>query len=315
MDLNNLLAPRQGREQAPAQTQQQYTKEEYAAIKKAEREELWGRVDHDVETVFSDADSLRVFFGFVAKCSPQRTANLLLLYEQNPDITQPRTFERWKALGRNVRSEEQGYTALIGQNYEREDGRKGHGYNIGKVFDISQTNGRIPAAPETYQPEELVAALIEKSPVNIQVSDQLPDKVSAQYLPSQRTIYVRNNMDAATAFCSIAREQAHAGFDTDRSYRRQDFVAQSFCASIILAQKYGLNVAKVNLQPVLNNCAGMDAEGKRFFLSDVKSAVYSVSKTMEQSLNARQSEIVADDFAIPAAQAPRKQKAKPIERG
>ena len=311
MDLNNLLAPQQSREQA----RPQFSKEEYAAIKKAERTELWARVDNNAETVFTDSDALRGFLGFMSKCTPQRTANLLLLYEQNPEITQPRTFEGWKELGRSVRAGEEGYTALIGQNYEREDGRKASGYNIGRMFDVAQINGRQPAPPETFEPEELVAALIENSSARIQISDQLPDKVSAQYLPRQRTIFVRNNMDAATAFCSIVREQAHAWFDAGHGYHRQDFVAQSYCASVVVAQKYGMDMSKANLQPVLGACSGLDADDKRFFLSNVKGAAYFIGRGMEHSLNARQTEIVSDDFAAPVPQVHRKSKSKAVERG
>ena len=42
---------------------------------------------------------------------------------------------------------------------------------------------------------ELIAASIESSPVPIQSSDSLPDGIQAQYVPKNRTIYVRNGMD------------------------------------------------------------------------------------------------------------------------
>ena len=83
MDLTSLLK----RAEAPEQEKPQLSKEEYAAQKKAEREALWERVDTQVSEVFQDGASLKGFLDFMAQCNPQRTANLLLLYEQNPEIT------------------------------------------------------------------------------------------------------------------------------------------------------------------------------------------------------------------------------------
>ena len=63
----------------------------------------------------------------------------------NADITDARTFQQWKDAGRHIRTGEEGYTAIVGQVYEN-NGRKASGYNIGKVFDITQTRGR-PVPP------------------------------------------------------------------------------------------------------------------------------------------------------------------------
>lgn len=302
MDLTELLRPKeQGVQENP-----QYTKEEYAALKKAEREELWARVDAQAESVFADDTALRGFLDFTANCTPQRTANLLLLYQQNPEIRQPRTFEGWKKAGRSVRTGETGYTALIGQNYEREDGRAAAGYNIGKMFDISQTKGRPPIEPPRFEPEELVAAAIENSPVAIRISDQLPDRVQAQYVPKAHSVFVRNGMDAPSTFCAITREQAQAGFDTDRSYRRADYIAASYCVAYVTAKRYGLDVAEFDLSPAVNACAGLEVQNKRLFLFDVKSAAYTIRKALDRGLIPRESELTAEGFSVPESSPQRK---------
>ena len=114
-----------------------------------------------------------------------------------------------------------GYAFYAEQEYEREDGTKGNGFTITKAFDISQTRGQQPLPSQQRLPEEIIAAMVEQSPVPLAISDQLPQGVQAQYVPKQRTIYVRNGMDETATICAIAREQAHAGFDTERLYRHQ----------------------------------------------------------------------------------------------
>uniref|UniRef100_UPI003AB8379D ArdC family protein n=1 Tax=Ruthenibacterium lactatiformans TaxID=1550024 RepID=UPI003AB8379D len=209
MDLNKYL-------NKAALPETQYSKEEYAAMKKTEREAVWVQVDARMGEVLADAPTLQGFLDFMSQCR-NSLPNQLLLSGQNADITDARTFQQWKDAGRHIRTGEEGYTAIVGQVYEN-DGRKASGYNIGKVFDITQTRGRPVPPPAEYQVDELVAAAIESSPVPIQVSDSLPDGIQAQYVPKNRTIYVRNGMDAGTTLCAIVRECAQADFHKDYTY-------------------------------------------------------------------------------------------------
>lgn len=212
MDLNKYL-------NNAAPSEPQYSKEEYAAMKKTEREAVWVQVDARMGEVLADASTLQGFLDFMSQCR-NSLPNQLLLSGQNADITDARTFQQWKDAGRHIRTGEEGYTAIVGQVYEN-NGRKASGYNIGKVFDITQTRGRPVPPPAEYQVDELIAASIESSPVPIQISDSLPDGIQAQYVPKNRTIYVRNGMDAGTTLCAIVRECAQADFHKDYTYNRQ----------------------------------------------------------------------------------------------
>ena len=135
MDLNKYL-----NETAAPETQ--YSKEEYAAMKKAEREAVWTQVDARMGEVLADAPALQEFLNFMSQ-SRNSLPNQLLLSGQNADITDARTFQQWKDAGRHIRTGEEGYTAIVGQVYEN-NGRKASGYNIGKVFDITQTRSMFP---------------------------------------------------------------------------------------------------------------------------------------------------------------------------
>lgn len=91
MDLTKFLG-----QDTQEQSTQRLSKEEYAAQKKQEREEIWGMIDGKAQEVFQNGDSLKGFLDFMGQCKPQRTDNLFLLYAQNPEIRQVKTFEKWK---------------------------------------------------------------------------------------------------------------------------------------------------------------------------------------------------------------------------
>ena len=67
------------------------------------------------------------------------------------------------------------------RNTKEKDGTRGSGYVITKAYDISQTRGRVLISPAKHLPEEIIAAMIEQSPVPLAISDQLPQGVEAQY--------------------------------------------------------------------------------------------------------------------------------------
>lgn len=280
-------------------------------MKKAEREEIWDRVNAQAEEVFRDDESMRGFLNFMAQCTPQSTQNLLILYEQNPSITQPRTADRWKEAGRTVSNNAEGYLFFTNQEYQRQDGTRGSEYVITKVYDISQTRGPRLIPPVKHLPEEIIAAMIEQSPVPLAISDQLPQKVEAQYVSKQRTIYVRNGMDETTTICAIAKEQAHAGFDTTGGrYYRPEYAVQAYCAAYVTAQKFGLDTSAFRFDTVCKNCAEMSAEEKRGFIGEVKSAAYTVSRDIQRCFQDLDQIIQPDEFSIEAKKPSKSSKAK-----
>lgn len=253
---------------------------------------------------------MKGFLNFMANCTPQSTRNLLILYEQNPEITHPRTFDKWKEAGRSIRSGEKGYTFFAEQEYEK-DGSKANGYTITKAYDISQTRGPQPLPPQKYLPEEIIAAMVEQSPVQLAISDQLPQGVQAQYVPKQRTIFVRNGMDETATICAIAREQAHASFDAVGSgYYRQAYAAQAYCAAYVAAQKFGLDASVFQFDKVCHSCAQLTPEEKRGFIGDVKRAAYSINRDVQRSFRDLEQAIQPDEFSVAAPKPAKASKAK-----
>jgi hypothetical protein len=306
------------KQEVQPQPEQQYTKEEYAVMKQAEREDAWAKVDAQAQETFKDDASMKGFLNFMANCTPQSTRNLLILYEQNKEITHPRTFDKWKEAGRSIRSSEKGYTFFADQEYTKDDGSRASGYTITKAYDISQTRGPQPLPPQKHLPEEVIAALVEQSPVPLAISDQLPQGVQAQYVPKQHTIFVRNGMDETATICAIAREQAHASFDTVGSgYYRQAYAPQAYCAAYVVAQKCGLDTSSFHFDKVCAGYAERSPEEKRSFISDVKRAAYSINRDMQRSFRDLEQTVQPDEFSVETqkpAKSPKSKSEKEAER-
>ena len=296
MDLNRFI---QNGDNLPEE-KPKMSKEEYAAAKKQEREEVWAEIDSKAQEIFSDASSLKGFLDFMAQCKPQKTPNLLLLYSQNPEIRQVMTFNKIKAEGYSLRSGVHGYKFLVTNDYEK-DGVMMQGTNVGWAYDVSQIRMKQPETPEPKDMETLLGALLSNSEVPIRIADNLPEGVQAQYIPRQRTVYVRNGMSETTTFHAISRELACASMDAhDGSYTRTKASIKAYCAAYVVGQKYGVDVSGFQLGKVceLQENGNKDPRELRSFSGDIRNAAYSISSHLNQNLGEHEQEFVADAFSI-----------------
>lgn len=309
MDLSKYL---QNEAETPVDTGGQLSKEEYAALKKQEREEVWGEIDSKAQDIFKDSDSLKGFLDFMAQCKPQRTPNLLLLYSQNPEIRQVKTFEKWKEEHKTVKAGVHGYTFMAENRYEK-DGEIRQGYKICKAYDISQIRTKQPETEEPKPMDTLMGALLTDTDTRILVADHLPENVQAQYIPRQRTIYVRNGMSEIMTFHAINRELACASLDRrDGTYNRAEVSPQAFCTAYVVAQKYGVDTAGFQFDMVCEKMeyGTKDPKELRDFVHEIKSAAYSIEKHIDRNLGGPEQEFIADEFAVSEEKKQKGNKAK-----
>ena len=240
-----------------------------------------------------------------------RVPNLLLLYSQNPELHLVRSREEWRRENRYPQPDAKSYTYIIQTEYEK-DGVTRQGYTVGKGYDVSETAGK-PLEDRPKQPiQTLLGAVLKNQDVRLQIPEQIPEGVQAQYIPKQRTIYIRNGMPEVTTFHAVNRELACARLDQhDGNYRREKVNAQAYCATYVVGKYYGIDVSGFNLGAV----AGMQENGQkdpqelRGFLNDVRNAAYSIRGHINRELREPEQEFVADNlFAVGEGQKPAKSK-------
>ena len=173
MDLTNMIPGGAGEEQA---VEQRLSKEEYAAMKKQQREEVWAEVDAQAQAVFQNGESLKGFLDFMAQCNTQKTPNLLLIYGQNPQATVVKSYDYWKAENRSPKSGVHGYTYMVSTEYEK-DGEMRTGYTISKGFDISQMSGKPLEERPQRSMEELIHAVLKDLKCYNKVVTEVANKI------------------------------------------------------------------------------------------------------------------------------------------
>ena len=236
----------------------------------------------------------------MARCKPQKAANLLLLYSQNPEIRQVKTFDGWKKEHKTLRAGAHGYTFIADQKYEK-DGETRQGYVICKAYDISQIRTKQPEPPEPKPIQTLMGALLKDTETKICIADNLPDQVQAQYIPRERTIYVRNGMSEEVTFHAINRELACAAMDAhDGTYSRVQAAPQAFCAAYVIAEKYGVDHSGFQFDKIcqMQDYGNREPQELRAFIGNVKNAVYTISRHINRNLGQPEQEFMPDEFSV-----------------
>ena len=172
---------------------------------------------------------------------------------------------------------------------------------ITKAYDISQIRTKPPEPPEPKPIQVLLGALLKNPETKVSIGYQLPEKVQAQYIPRQRTIFARNGMSEEVTFHAINREMACAAMDShDGTYSRTAVSPQAFCAAYVLAQKYGVNNSGFQFDKVceMQEYGKKDPQELRAFIGNVKNAVYMVSRHIDRNLGQPEQEFMADEFAV-----------------
>ena len=188
---------------------------------------------------------------------------------------------------------------LEASEYEK-DGEMRTGYTISKGFDISQMSGKPLEERPQRSMEELIHAVLKDQPVRMQIADNLPEGIQAQYIPKQRTVYVRNGMDENTTFHAVNRELACAALDQhDGNYARKKVNAQAYCAAYVIGKRYGADVSGFQFGKVAEMQANgqKDPQELRGFLNDVRQAAYTIRNHMERNFGEQEQTFSKDDFS------------------
>ena len=145
------------------------------------------------------------------------------------------------------------------------------------------------------------------------MADNLPDNVQAQYIPKQRTVYVRNGMDDTVTFHAINRELSCAALDRhDGSYSRAGVSAQAYCAAYVVAQKYGVDTSGFNFSRVCEQQENgtKDPKELRAVVGDIRTAAYGIGGQIGRNLGEMQQEAATEEFTIPEAKTEKAAKPK-----
>ena len=219
--------------------------EEYAAKKKAEKEAVYQMLDDTAAEVVQSPEKFKGYLDVQSRMDRYTANNVLLMYKQFPQASQIKEFGDWTADGVKVNKGSKTFIILDPYEYTKKDGTIGIDFNLKRVLDVSQTNGKRPAAPTANRdPRKLVAVMLDSAPINIESVSELPyPDMGAFYKNEDQTLYVKRDIGDSVALCQcVAQELGHAELSMNSEvYSRRDMGFQMVCIGYMLCRKYGVD--------------------------------------------------------------------------
>ena len=266
---------------------QPFDKEAWAAKKQEERKELYALADSTAAEISGDGEKYQKYLDVQSRFSRYTPTNALLILAQMPEATQLKDFNGWKEAGASAQRKPKSVKILEpGKEYDREDGTRGTSFEVKRVYDASQTRGRVRSAPAVKLDDRvLLKALIHRTPVPIQTVDSLPNNMGALYDHNQQVIFVCRGMGAEDIFRSVSKELAHAEIaGMSENYNRNDAAFKAYSEYYLLCKRYGVDVSDYNFSRLPTSFRESNPQQVRETLTEIRDTANQISTRMYRAL-------------------------------
>ena len=219
--------------------------EEYKEKKKAEKAAVYQMLDDTALEVVQSPEKFRGYLDVQSRMDRYTANNALLMYKQFPQASQVKEFDDWVSQDVKINKGAKTFIILDPYEYTKKDGTIGIDFNLKRVLDVSQTNGRRPAAPAADRdPRKLVAVMLDTAPIEVESVDELPyPNMGAFYKNENQTLYVKRDIGDSVALCQcVDQELGHAELSMNsETYSRRDMGFWAVCIGYMLCKKYGVD--------------------------------------------------------------------------
>jgi len=286
---NNFNPKKSGAAERP-----QLSPEEYVAKKKAEKDAVYQMIDDAATEIVNAPEKFRGYLDTQARMDRYSAANALLIYKQQPQATQLKEFRDWQEDGVKVSKGAKSLSILEPVEYAKKDGSTGIAYNVKKVFDVSQTNGRRPAAPTLDRdPRKLVAVMLDTAPIDVATVEELPSpNMGAFYRNEDQTLYVKRDIGDSVALCQcVAQELGHAQLAMNcEAYSRREMGFSAVCVGYMLCRKFGVDTRSFAIEDIPDGLKNKEPKGIRAELSKTRSAMNEIGSRVAEEIYRRRAE-------------------------
>lgn len=282
----DFIAKRNNRQQNTQR--EQLDPQEWAEKKQLEKEAVYQLIDSTAEEISENPDKLKEFLDLQARMDRYSSANALLIYSQLPEATRLKDFAGWGEDNVRVKKGAKSISILEPVEYTKSDGSQGISYNVKKMFDVSQTNGKKQPAPTLNRDtEDIVAVMVDTSPVNVELSDDMPQPgMGAFYKNEDQTLYIQRGFDDSVKLVqNIAQELAFAQLSIQSdSYSRREMGFKAVCVGYMVCKKLGIDTKSFAVNRVPSDWKDMDAKAVRAELTQMRSALGEITTRVTDEL-------------------------------
>ena len=259
----------------------EFNKDEWKQRKNQERSDVFNMLEEATNEIAQSPDAFINYLNIQSIFDRYSVGNCLLIAKQNPNAIKLNDYDGWKEKGVQVQKGESAILILEpGQEYSKENGSVGVNMNVKRLFDISQTSSaNEEVSLHTHPIRSLLKALMEQSPVDIRIAEDLRECVTGAYSKDENCILIRKDLSGDDIFKTLAFEIITLN-DNEKG-ESNSYLAN--VTSYVLCRRYGLNTESFNFSNCAEYFKNKSPKEIRTDLDKVRSTANSMSNTIEQS--------------------------------
>ncbi len=248
-----------------------FDKGKWVEQKREEREAVYQMIDDAATAAVSSGEQFQLFLNVQARFDRYSASNVLLIAHQRPDATRLADFAAWKDAGVHIKKGESTINLLEpGKEYTKPDGTVKTSYKVKKVFDVSQTTALQRHETTVSRDKRLLLnALVDHRPCEIEVSENLPERVNVLYQPADNKIYVRQGTDAEPLFRGLAQEIAKV-YLKQKNLNCCNSAFTAYSVAYVLCRKNQLSCEAFRFDRMPAEFGSMDAKSARRELGTIR---------------------------------------------
>jgi len=264
--------------------QGQSNKNEWVERQKSVRNEVTQLQNSGIDKITSDPATYQTYLDMQGRNLHISAGNIAAAIQQRPDCTVIATAAKWAKQGRTLNNGEKdnGIKALVPQP------KNPQYFQVGEMYDISQTNGKeyapnIVLKDGTLEMEKALTALSRFSPVDIEPCEMQ----GALYDPNDKKIFFSEEMKHGETFAALATEIGFAKthIAVGDNYDRATYAIDGQSIGYVVSKHFGVEAQAPDTSDVAKVYKGMDTELRRDVLNFINGTSKQMSKTIENEIN------------------------------
>lgn len=265
--------------------EKEFDRKKFKEKKRAELEALYDAVNEEMLMIAEDPEKFSAYLRVQARFDRYTVTNAILLLHQFPDAQKLKTFEGWKRDGAFVGRGEKSISILEPSSYTKEDGSRGKGFRVKKLFDISQTDLRLSPSPFLYgvSSRSLLRALLEASPVETEATYDLDNGQGAVFDTEKQKVYIRRKLEPDDFFRAAAGSIAEAQLAEQGSSSQEELRSKAEATAFMLCVKYGIDPGRLRAK-MPEVAAQMEIKDIKAELSEIRNAFTSIADRVDASI-------------------------------
>lgn len=301
--------------------------------KKDEIEKLTKNMENQIKNYFVDRESIKEYLNFMGKFHNYSLNNTLLIMQQFPGAEAVGSFKFWKDKGFSVKKGEKGIKVLVPKKttYFRRDNKEVQlkyatkeekekikekeiktysrtFFDIGYVFDVSQTNATANDLPKIF-PNRWLEGNVKNYQLMYQALEKVADKHGIKIVEPYQELGVAKGVSYTLRkevalnprnselqnVKTLAHELAHAVLHNPETHDKYSSEEKEFQAEMVaytVSSYFGLDTTEYSLPYLHHWTKGKELKDQQKLLHEVRETAHDFISTIEEEISKNRESIM-----------------------